>query len=220
MRRFAVIGLGSFGIAAARTLARLGEHVLAIDSDHEPVEALKDEVAAAVVTDASQADNLAALEIQRTDVAIVSLSAEPYASTLVTLHLVCAGVPTVIAKALSADHGEVLRRVGATRVIFPESDRAARLAARLTAAHVLDYLAFSPNLGVLEISPPTQMFGQSLGALALGRRFQLQVIAVRELVPERSVVSPRADFVVKPSDVLLVMGSPTDVARLQEAYHG
>ena len=146
MRRFAVIGLGSFGMAVARELARLGEHVIAIDSAHEKIEAIKDEVAAAVVTDATEKDNLLAVGVDKVDVVIVSLSKWPHESTLVTLQVSRLGVSMIVAKALSAEHAEILRRVGATRVVFPEQDRATRLADRLAAANILDYLAFSANL--------------------------------------------------------------------------
>jgi trk system potassium uptake protein TrkA len=217
MRRFAVLGLASFGTAVARELARLGEHVLAVDNEHGPVEEIKDEVAAAMVADASDRESLVAMGVNRVDVTVVTLSKFPHEATLATLHLASFGVPIIVAKALSADHAEILRKVGATRVVFPERDMAARLADRLVSRNVLDFLAFSANLGVVELSPTLAMIGKTLAEIALGRRFNVQVIAVRELVPEKLVVAPGADFVVKDSDVLLVMGESKDVAALQEA---
>ena len=46
--KFAVIGLGQFGNAIARTLARRGAEVLAIDSDEEHVDNISEEVSSAV----------------------------------------------------------------------------------------------------------------------------------------------------------------------------
>ena len=47
-------------------------------------------------------------------------------SILTTLHLTALEVPRVIAKATSAEHGDILERLGA-EVVYPERDMAVRL---------------------------------------------------------------------------------------------
>jgi trk system potassium uptake protein TrkA len=61
VNKYAVIGLGQFGTAIARTLAERGSEVLAIDINPKKTNAIKDEVAYAVSLDCT---DLRALEDQ------------------------------------------------------------------------------------------------------------------------------------------------------------
>ena len=58
-------------------------------------------------------------------------------SILTTLNLVSLGIPKVISKASSAEHGLILEKLGA-EVVYPERDMAIRLANRLENAKALD----------------------------------------------------------------------------------
>jgi len=62
------------------------------------------------------------------------------------------------------------------------------------------------GVSIEEIAPPERFIGKSLRELDLRNKYGIQVIAVRELIPERTVYVPRVDFVIKDSDVLIVMG--------------
>ena len=53
MARFAVIGLGRFGMSLATHLTEAGAEVVAIDADRRVIEKLKDEVTVAVALDAT-----------------------------------------------------------------------------------------------------------------------------------------------------------------------
>ena len=56
------------------------------------------------------------------------------------------------------------------------------------------------------IHAQVRFIGKSLRDLDLRNKYGIQVIAVRELIPERTLYVPPADFVIKDSDVLIVMG--------------
>jgi trk system potassium uptake protein TrkA len=47
------------------------------------------------------------------------------------------------------------------------------------------------------------------------QRHHLQVIAIKELIPENFVFVPKADFRLKDSDILLVLGKERDIERLK-----
>ena len=57
MERFAVIGLGRFGMRLAASLADAGAEVIAVDRNREPVERIKDHVALAVCLDATDEES-------------------------------------------------------------------------------------------------------------------------------------------------------------------
>ncbi|GAB4276414.1 MAG: TrkA family potassium uptake protein [Deferrisomatales bacterium] len=216
MRRFAVIGLGNFGMSLALELARLGQRVIAIDSDPEKARDAQPHVDLALVADATERDNLVAMGVEKVDVAAVSLGRRMDATLLVVLHLTRLGVPEIVAKAANEDHAELLDRVGATRVVFPEKEMAHRVAERMSSQTVLDYLSLSSGFKVVELAPTREFVGKSLAELDLGRRYGVQVLAVKELVPERISIAPSPAHVFKDSDILVVMGTDEAVKKLRE----
>jgi trk system potassium uptake protein TrkA len=188
MAKFAVIGLGSFGLNVAKTLYEEGHEVLAIDIDKDKIEAVKDYVTRAVTMDSADKENLKALGIQDIDVVIVSLGPQMEASILTVLYLHELKVKRVIAKALSEDHAKILEAIGATEVIYPEKDMAIKLAHRLSSPNVLEYLPLSSGFSIQEIAPPEKFIGKTLKELDLRNKYGVQVIAIRELVPENTVI--------------------------------
>lgn len=214
MKKFAVIGLGSFGSNVARTLYQRGFEVVAIDSEKERIEEAKSFTSHAVLTDASAKENLEALGITDMDVVVVSLGSAMEASILTVLHLHELGIKRIVAKASTEDHGKILEAVGATEVINPEKDMAVRTALKLTSPHILECLPLMSGMSIEEIAPPERFIGKSLRELDLRNKYGVQVIAVKELVPERTLYVPTADFVIKDSDVLIVMGEETMLEQL------
>lgn len=214
MIKFAIIGLGSFGSNVAKTLYERGHEVLTIDKDKDKIEAAKSFSSHAVLMDSADKDSLEAIGIREIDVIVVSLGPEMEASILTVLHLHELGVKRIVAKALTEDHAKILDAVGATEVIYPEKDMAIRTALKLTSPNILECLPLLSGISIQEIAPPEKFIGKSLRDLDLRNKYGIQVIAVRELVPERTVYVPKADFVIKDSDVLIVMGDEKKLEKL------
>ncbi|MBM3285009.1 MAG: TrkA family potassium uptake protein [Candidatus Aminicenantes bacterium] len=214
MVKFAIIGLGSFGSNIARTLYTKGHEVLAIDRDREKIEEAKSFSSHAVLMDSADKESLEAVGIKEMDIVVVSLGPEMEASILSVLHLHELGIKRIVAKALTEDHAKILDAVGATEVIYPEKDMAIRTALRLTNPNVLECLPLMSGVSIQEIAPPEKFIGKSLKQLGLRNKYGVEVIAVRELVPERTIYVPGADFVIKDSDVLIVMGDEKQLEKL------
>lgn len=215
MRSFVVIGLGKFGFNIAKTLYELGQEVTAIDVDKEVIQRIQDHSSQAVVTDATVSANLMALGVEEVDVAIVSLGEKMDASILVSLHLKELGLKEIWVKAISEDHGKILEHLGVTEVIHVEKDMAHRIAQNLSRPNVLDYLPVSEGYSIQETSVPQAFTGKSLLDLNLRKRFDINVIAIKELVPERLVLNPEADFVLKDSDIMVILGRDQDLDKLK-----
>ncbi|MFX0139142.1 MAG: potassium channel family protein, partial [Candidatus Hodarchaeota archaeon] len=162
MRRFAIIGLSSFGFYLSKSLSERGFKVIAIDKDELIIEKIKPFVHKAVIADARDKDTLESLGIGDFDVVVVSLGGHIDASTLVTLYLKELNVKEIIAKAVTEDHGKILDRIGATTVIFPEKDIAHRLARSLASINVLDVIPLSPGISILEFGPPSKFLGKTI----------------------------------------------------------
>ena len=139
---YGVVGLGRFGSALAKELAAAGADLLVIDQNEEKVREMRELTDNALVVHGLDKKTLEETGIQNCDVAVVCIGEHMESSILTTLNLVDMGVPKVISKATSAEHGEILRRLGA-EVVYPERDMAIRLAKRLASRRILDFIQLS-----------------------------------------------------------------------------
>lgn len=215
MKRVVVIGLGIFGFNITKDLFHNGIEVIAIDKDREVVQKVKDFSTQAVLADGSNKEVMESIGLQEDDVVIVSFGEDLAAATLLTLHLKEMGVKRIIVKAPDEDHKRVLEKVGATQVIIPEKEMADKVAKSLVSPNVLDYLPLSEEYTVCELAPPASFMGKTIGELHLRSNYHVEVIAVRELLPEGVRMIPRADFVIKDSDILVVLGREEDIQRIR-----
>jgi trk system potassium uptake protein TrkA len=215
MKRVVVIGLGIFGFNIAKSLYESGLDVVAIDKNKELVQQIKECCTKSVHADATSRDVMDSLGIHENDVVIISFGEDLAASTLTTLHLKEMKVKTIIVKAPNEDHKRVLEKVGATEVIIPEKEMADKIARSLISPNVLDYIPLSEDYTISEIVPPASFYGKSIGDLHLRAKFHVEVIAVREMLPNRVRMVPRADFVIKDSDILVVIGKTADIQKIK-----
>ena len=215
MKRVVVIGLGIFGFNIARDLFENGFEVVAIDKDKEVVQKIRDYSTKAILADGTDKEVMETIGIQEDDVVIVSFGEDLAAATLLTLHLREMKVKRIIAKAPDEDHKHVLERVGATEVIIPEKEMADKVARSLISPNVLDYIPLSEDYTICELVPPSSLMGKTIGELHLRSKYHIEVIAVREVLPDRIRMVPRADFVIKDSDVLVVIGKEEDIQKIR-----
>ena len=217
MKSFIVIGMGRFGSALACELAELGKEVLVIDESEEAISRVADSVTHAVVGDAKDEHVLRSIGARNFDCAVVAVAGDIQDSVLVTLMLKEMGVKMVVAKAQSALHMRVLKRIGADRVVFPERDMGQRVAQNLAAKNIIDFIELSEEYSIVEISCPERWYGQTLRDTNLRGLYGLNVIAVRCAGDKHNVtVSPPASYEFQPGDVLVVIGDNNDLERVRE----
>ena len=215
MKQFAVIGLGNFGYYLATQLYKKGYEVLAIDKKPDLVQEIKDSVNQAIVADATERKTLQAMGLEQMDAAVVCIGSVLSNSILATLNLKDIGVKRVLAKALSEAHGRILYKIGASEVFFPEKDLALSLAERIHNPNMIDYLPFLEGYSIIELSPPKDFIGKSLQDLDLINRLGIQIIAVKEVIKDQLILIPTAKFVIKDSDILIMLGRNESLDKLK-----
>ena len=215
MKRVIVVGLGIFGFNIAKELYENGLEVIAIDRNKEPIQKIKDFSSRAILADATDKELLETIGIQEDDVVIVSFGEDLAASTLLTLHLKEFKVKEIIVKAPNEDHKRILEKVGATEVIIPEKEMAAKVARSLISPNVLDYIPLSQDYTISEIAPPPGFLGKTIGELQLRKKHHIGVIASRDVLTDQIQMIPSADFVIKDSDILVVIGKEQDIQNLK-----
>ena len=206
MKQFVILGIGNFGHYLAIHLYKKGHEVLVIDKRSNRVTEIKDQVSQSVVADATDRKALEALGLDKMDAAVVCIGSVLSESILATLNLKDIGVERVYAKALSEAHSRILQKIGASEVFFPEKDQAISLAERLHNPNMLDYLPFLEGYSIIQLAPPNRFIGKSLRELNLINKFGVQVVAVQEVVPERLNLIPTAQFILKDSDIMILLG--------------
>ena len=208
-----VIGLGRFGAALARELERLGHEVLAVDHDEVIVNDIAGAVTHAVQLDASDEDALRSAGAADFRHAVVAISGLTEPSIFATMALKRLGVQNVIAKAGSRLHGEILARVGADRVVYPERETGERLAHTFAVANVIDYLDVAPEFGIAKIRPPSSFVGKTLGEVDLRGRLSLTPVALRR--DRRVIVNPTRDERIEQGDELILVGRDDRLDQLR-----
>jgi trk system potassium uptake protein TrkA len=215
MKRFAVIGIGKFGFHAAKALYEDGNEVVAIDSDKARVQAIDPHSTEAIVLNATDKDALKALGLENMNGVIVSTGTKIGTSILICLYLQEIGIKQILAKALDEDHEKILMRVGATEIIHPERDMALRVSRGLSRPNMLDFIPLAEGFDLVQVGPPREFIGRSLKELNLRAKYNVHIIAIKELVPENFLLVPPASFVIKDSDILVMLGKSQDIKNIK-----
>lgn len=200
-----VIGLGRFGRAIAETLGQLGHEVLGVDAAARTVQACSTTMTHVVQADATDADALRQLGAGDFPSAVVAIGSDIQASILVTYALVDLEIPRIWAKAITAEHGAILQRVGAHRVIFPERDMGVRMAHSMV-GRTIDYIEIDENFVLIETTAPREAVGQTLEAAGLRKKYDVTVVCVKN--PGGTFTYATPETVLQRGDLLVVAGSP------------
>ena len=213
MKRFCVIGLGNFGFHVAKTLYEDGHEVIAVDLNREKVQRIKNYASYAVIGDASSRDFLKSQGIGEMDGVIISTGERSHLSTMVVLHLEEMNVPRILVKAVDADHGRILEKVGATDIIFPEKDTAIKIAHGLSSPNILEFIPIAEDYSITEVAPPVHFVGKDLIALDLRRRFDVTVIGIKDVLTGEFSTLPSPGYIIKDSDLLVLIGKTDNVEK-------
>ncbi len=210
---YGIVGLGRFGYALAMELAASGADLIVLDRDEDKVRELRDYTENAFVVGSLDKKTLAETGIGNCDVAIVCIGEQLDTSILTTLNLVSMGIPTVISKAASQEHGEILEKLGA-QVVYPERDMGIRLANRLEASRMLDYIQLSEKLNISKLLVPEKMIGKTVLEVNLRKEFSVNIIAVENNGSLTEIVAP--GYVFRKGDILFVSGSKAGLNKLSD----
>ena len=213
MGQFCVIGAGNFGFHLVATLYNEGHEVVVIDSDRTRLQKIQDLSSYAILADAANKEFLANQGLTGMDAVIVSTGIHIHQATLITLYLKELDCKRIIVKSNNEDHSKILRKVGASEIIFPEKDMAIKTARSLASPNILDYLPMVDDYSISELAPPKHFLGKSLIELDLRRRFDIMVIGIKDVLTDRFVLLPSADSRLKESDLLVIYGKTDNVAK-------
>lgn len=211
-KQFVVLGLGSFGASVAVTLQQLGCDVVAVDQDMGRIEDVADRVTYAMQADIGDPELFDVLGKESFDGIVIASSENLEGSIMATLAAKEAGIPYVLCKAHNKRYAEVLRKVGADAVVFPEKEMGKRIAKNLVSANLADWIALSPDYSVVEAAIPEKWIGRTLKELDVRKTYEVNVVGIKE--GERVEITPDPDMPLKPKMILMLVGSNEALQRI------
>lgn len=209
-----LIGLGRFGKHVAVSLDALGHEIMAIDRNEDRVNDALSFVTNAQIGDSTNIDFLASLGIGNYDLCVVAIGNDFQSSLETTSNLKELGARLVVARASRDVHAKFLLRNGADEVVYPEKQIARWTSIRYTSNHIVDYIELDDNHSIFEVSVPRQWVGMSIGQLDIRRKFNINIVAVKQNGKMNVAVSP--DTLLTSDKTMLVIG---EYKALQKCFH-
>lgn len=206
-KQFVVLGLGSFGASVAVTLQKLGCDVVAVDQDMELVTDIAEKVTYAMQADIENPKLLEALGSRNFDGMVVASSENLEGSILATLAAKEMGIPYILCKAHNERHAQVLRKIGADAVVFPEEEMGRKIAKNLVSANLADWIELSPDYSIVETAIPKRWIGKTLKELDVRRTYEVNVVGIREEEEGRVEITPNPEMPLKEGMILMLIGA-------------
>ncbi|MCD4818973.1 MAG: TrkA family potassium uptake protein [Candidatus Cloacimonetes bacterium] len=225
MAKFAVIGLGKFGMTVATTLYENGAEVIAIDNNQELIEEISDKVTVAIQMNSTNEKALKANKIQDVDAAIVGIGNNLEVNVLTCVALKKIGVSNIHSKVDSKVHSKILVQLGVNNVIFPEEMVGKQLANSLLSRSVIEYVDLSSGHSVIELKVPDIWVGKTLQQIALPAEKGVNVIAIKytshsvteegeNKISKKVNEMPGANDLIHDGDVLVLIGHKSKINNL------
>lgn len=224
MRNIAVIGLGGFGSSLARELTEKGVEVLAIDRDHDPVDAIKDSVTHAATLNSTDEDALRAVGIQNVDVAVVCIGEDIEANLLTTILLKKMGVHRIWTRALTPLQQEIIKMLEVDNIINLEEEMGSIVATSLASTSITRHIPLAKGHSIIELQVPAEFVGKTLRSLDPRNKYSINIVAIKKMIPgindqgerivEESIEDvPKPDDILEETDRILLVGSDKNVER-------
>ena len=227
MRKVAVLGAGRFGWSLAQQLTGLGADVLVLDTDENKINMADETVAQAVCVDVTNESALRKLNLADVDIAVVCLGDNVEGSLLATTVLQRIGVKEVWVRAVNEVQTQILQALKVDRILSIENEMGKQTAHSLVNPGMHAFLSLTPEHSVVEIRAKKAFIGKTLREMDFRNSYGVNIVAIKSTRIEtandgtQNVVNvindlPWPDDVVKEDDILVLIGSAKNLARLQK----
>ena len=212
MKSILVIGMGRFGRHLSYKMKELGNDVMIVDKDTEIIGELADDFTDAYIGDCSKEGVIRSLGVRNFDICYVTIGEDFQSSLIVTSYLKKIGAKYVVTKARTDIQAEILGKIGADEVVYPERDMAEKIAVMHNANNIFDYIELTSEYAIYEVPVIKTWIGKTVIDVDIRKHHNVNVIAVKN--GNMLTASHLGEYVFKNEDVLVVIGKSTDVFKL------
>jgi trk system potassium uptake protein TrkA len=212
MKNVLVIGAGRFGRYTIRKLHDMGHQILVIDREESRINKILNLVSDARIGDSTNQEFLQTLGVETFDVCVVAIGDDFQSSLETTALLRECGAKFIVSRASRDVQEKLLLHNGADEVVYPEKQLAEWAAICYSSNYILDYIAVGEDFSLYEIAVPERWVGRSVAQLNIRRRYQINVVALKQGGRILSDINPDAPLT---GDLtLLVIGRDKDVQMI------
>ena len=208
MKTIAVIGLGRFGFYIGKSLSRLGVKVIAVDNDEKRVQEISEYVDNAYIVDSINKQAVEEIGDHNCETVLVSIGDTIEASILTVMALKDLNNKTIIAKAINSTHGEILTKIGAFKVIYPEKIAGRMLVKKLIDNMSVEEIDVSNTIKIIKFVANESLIGRKISQIEL-EFSNLKIISYKA----NSMWSTQVDssYQVKKDDILVFLGESENI---------
>jgi len=214
MKSMLIIGMGRFGQHLCRNLSELGHQIMIIDKDEERLEEMLPFSEEAKVGDCTNIEVLKSLGVGNYDAVFVCIGTDFQSSLETTSLLKELGAKYVVSKATRDIQAKFLLRNGADEVIYPDRDIAMKTAIRYSSSHIFDFIEFTDNYSIYEISAPKSWIGKSIKDLDVRNKLGIHIIVIKKAGKDQ--ILPRATDIIEKEAHLMVIAEEDTIQELIE----
>ncbi|MCL1950049.1 MAG: TrkA family potassium uptake protein [Turicibacter sp.] len=207
-----IIGMGRFGRHLATKLVELDNEVMIVDKQEIMVRELAEIIEDVFIGDCTNENVVKSLGVRNFDICFVTIGDNFESSLIITTLLKKFGASHVITKTSREIQSDILKRIGADEVIYPERVLAEKMAVRITKPNIVDYIELTPEYVIFEIGIPAYWVGRTIADIDVRRKYQISILCIKR----HEVVNPlpMADYEFQGGEQIVVSGRISDIERL------
>ncbi len=222
-----VLGLGNFGMAMAVYLAETNNEVIAVDSDMEKIDMIKDKVSHAVALDATHENAYNSIPLKHTDLAVVAIGERNGVNIKATAIIKKITNARVIARSSSTIEDTILEAMGVDQIIHPEQEYAERLTKKINLRGSIDNFEIDMDSSVSEVPVCEKIIGKTIMESDFRRKNNLNIITIlrkkkfknfidRSADKQEVIGIPKPETLFMAEDILVVFGTNKAIEKYLE----
>ncbi len=213
-KSFAVIGLGSFGLALLKELSKYTDNIIALDQVEEQVEKATEYINQCFILEATNEAALKSIGMQNIDHAIICFGTDLKATILTLVSLKNLGVKRITVRCDNDQYLPILEKLGATDIFSPQKLAGIRLGNRIVNDNFADYFNLTNDFSIVEVTTPENMKEISILDLNSRNRFGVNIILIRR---KNLTIAPRATDLIKAGDRIFVFGNQSQILKFSDS---
>lgn len=222
---YVLCGYGRVGRTVAEEFESYGVPFVVVDSNPNVREILEEEGRLYVIEEASDDEVLERVGIQRARGLVAAVDSDADNMYVVLSARTLNPSLQIVARANVDASIHKLRKAGADQVISPYGIGGKKMAALLVKPTVSDYLDVVTGGGQVEfrleefvLNNTCDAVGKSIGELEIRRQAGATILGVKNAASGVFDTNPSPDHKLRVDDVLIAIGTPEDIAGLEELF--
>jgi trk system potassium uptake protein TrkA len=208
---FCIIGIGRFGYHVATTLGAHHKDVIAIDSSESIIASIRDKVTQAICMRVTDEESLRGIGVEEIETVVVAMGENFAQSILVTALLKQKlKIPTVIARAISDVHKDILQLIGADHIVLPEQEMGTRLADKISLTYS-NFIRITHKYSVSSMQAPDRFINQKVEKIKFSQQYRATLLGKKE---GEQIIPIAPDYIIEEGDILAFGGRNKDLEKI------